>query len=365
MKLRLGTILWSAVILLMVAGCFEWKEDSQGNLKSFGVPGVPLWKASPSPVGEVGPNVANDSDPLQMDSTQTGAEPDWLIELNRIRANSGLQPVGENVSLSNDCVANARYLVENGPHDPAVFRQYTVALGAAAHKEDPANQLYSAAGAECAQGGRLNPLVFQAGDVAYDRNPVADIDGLFVAPFHRLSLVAPWATVAGYGSYGQFPQRAAALALRGGYTKKVELVKYPGDGAILNQGWFYLLEYPSVLSSCPGYQLPTGLPITVQAGRNHVMRLKAYSVTGPNGEVEACGIDPFNYQSHDPGEAQHAQRSLELYGALIIVPRHPLVDGQYAVSITTEAQTIVWSFSVKNAVPFSPQNATWQMPGAR
>src|SRR5665213_1531642 len=166
MKLRLGAILWTAVILLMVAGCFEWKEDSQGNLKSFGVPGIPLWKASPSPVGGVVPNVANDSDPLQLDSTQTGASPDWLTELNRIRANSGLQPVGENVSLSNDCVAHARYLVENGPQDPAVFRQYTVALGAAAHKEDPANKFYTAAGAECAQGGRLKPLVLQAGDIA-------------------------------------------------------------------------------------------------------------------------------------------------------------------------------------------------------
>jgi hypothetical protein len=35
-----------------LAGCFEWTQDSQGNLQSVGLPGVPVWqsKAPPPPV---------------------------------------------------------------------------------------------------------------------------------------------------------------------------------------------------------------------------------------------------------------------------------------------------------------------------
>ncbi len=44
-----------ACLLLCItslAGCFEWTQDSQGNLQSVGLPGVPVWesKAPPPPV---------------------------------------------------------------------------------------------------------------------------------------------------------------------------------------------------------------------------------------------------------------------------------------------------------------------------
>jgi hypothetical protein len=38
--------------LCVLSGCFEWTEDSQGNLKSAGLPGLPIWqsKAPPAPM---------------------------------------------------------------------------------------------------------------------------------------------------------------------------------------------------------------------------------------------------------------------------------------------------------------------------
>jgi hypothetical protein len=38
--------------LCLLGGCFEWTEDSQGNLQSVGVPGVPIWqsKSPPTPL---------------------------------------------------------------------------------------------------------------------------------------------------------------------------------------------------------------------------------------------------------------------------------------------------------------------------
>jgi hypothetical protein len=46
---------WLGVLvvgLCVLSGCFEWTEDSQGNLKSAGLPGLPIWqsKAPPAPV---------------------------------------------------------------------------------------------------------------------------------------------------------------------------------------------------------------------------------------------------------------------------------------------------------------------------
>ena len=35
--------------LCLLAGCFEWTQDSQGNLQSVGLPGVPVWQSSAPP----------------------------------------------------------------------------------------------------------------------------------------------------------------------------------------------------------------------------------------------------------------------------------------------------------------------------
>src|SRR6267142_549130 len=52
---REGDTVKRATLLVMtfcccaLAGCFQWSEDSQGNLQSVGVPGVPIWKSSKPP----------------------------------------------------------------------------------------------------------------------------------------------------------------------------------------------------------------------------------------------------------------------------------------------------------------------------
>jgi len=33
------------VCCVALAGCFSWTEDQDGNLKSFGLPGIPVWTA--------------------------------------------------------------------------------------------------------------------------------------------------------------------------------------------------------------------------------------------------------------------------------------------------------------------------------
>lgn len=38
-----------AICYCALAGCFQWTEDSKGNLQSVGVPGVPLWQSKKPP----------------------------------------------------------------------------------------------------------------------------------------------------------------------------------------------------------------------------------------------------------------------------------------------------------------------------
>jgi hypothetical protein len=299
-------------IVIVVAGCATQK--------------------SPAPTGGA-PNAA--------------AAPAWLEELNRLRKTGGLKPVAEDVTLSRDCVAHAKYLVQQGPATAAQFEAYKSSLGLAAHHEDPASPHYSAAGAACTTGGEATPGFSRSNDVAFGRDPISDLDGLFYdAPFHRLSLLAPWATVAGYGSYGDFPRRAGTLALRGEGGIGSPLILFPTGGSVVPVGRVDTFEVPNPLTACPGYALPIGLPITIQLGSGYRGRLESYSVGGPSGAVETCGFDWLTYRNPDVSTQEQARKVLRAFGAIVLIPRHPMSAGVYKISVATGRQTFKWSFTV-------------------
>jgi len=292
----------------------------------------------------------------QLDSRNSGSSPAWLDELNRLRKTGGLEPVAENTALSRDCEAHAQYLVEQGPATEPQFESYKAAIGLAAHHEDPSSPHFSAAGAECAAGGKEAIGVSQSNDVAWGRDPINDLDGLFYdAPFHRLSLLAPWASVAGYGTYGDYPRRVGTLALRGEGGIGSPLILFPTDGSTLPVGAIHSFEAPDPLSSCPGYKVPIGLPITVQLGSGYRGRMQSYSISGSAGSVETCAFDWLTYKNPDAAIQEHARELLHAYGAIVLIPRQPLANGVYKVAISTGRQNLAWSFTV--AQPASPDSA--------
>jgi|HubBroStandDraft_6_1064221.scaffolds.fasta_scaffold103641_2 hypothetical protein len=283
----------------------------------------------------------------QLDSQNSGSSPGWLDELNRLRKTGGLEPVAENGALSRDCEAHAKYLVEQGPATEPQFESYKAAIGLGAHHEDPSSPHFSAAGAECAAGGKEAMGVSQSNDVAWGRDPINDLDGLFYdAPFHRLSLLAPWATVAGYGTYGAYPRRVGTMALRGEGGIGSPLILFPTDGSIVSVGKIESFEAPDPLSSCPGYKLPIGLPITMQLGSGYRGRMQSYSITGPAGVVETCAFDWLTYKNPDAAMQEHARQLLRAFGAIVLIPRQPLVNGNYKVAVSTGRQNFSWSFTV-------------------
>jgi hypothetical protein len=295
---------------------------------------------------------ANSSQSPASVTLASGPSPPWLSELNRLRKTGGLEPVTDDVALSQDCVAHAQYLVEQGPPGVPQFEEYKAAIGLAAHHEDPASPHYSAAGAECAAGGKEEEGYSQSNDVAWGRDPINDLDGLFYdAPFHRLSLLAPWATIAGYGTYGDYPRRVGTLALRGEGGIGSPLIEFPTDGSTVPVGQVYSFEAPDPLASCPGYKLPIGLPITIQLGSGYRGRMVSYSVSGPAGPIETCGFDWLTYRNPDASTQDDARQIMRAYGAIILVPRLPMAGGVYKVSVDTGRQTFQWSFTVTNQSP--------------
>lgn len=339
-------ILACCLALTLAAGCFEHIQDSQENLKSMGVPGLPLWKAD-SGKSEQGGSAGDAA--AQLDADDSGVPPAWLSELNYLRALGGLGPVNENLALDQGCAQHARYLVAPGPADQLAFEQYASALGPAMHHEEPSSPYYTAGGAECAQGGKRVSGVSQAGEVSFNTDPTADIDELFSAPFHRILLMTPSATVAAYGSYGTFPRRAAALALRGSYDPNPPVVRFPAEGTVLTNGSYAYPEFPDPLPACPGYQYPVGMPITLQFGYHHTVNLISSSLRGPSGAVESCIFDGSNYTNPQLSVEGYGRKILTTTGGVIMIPRAPLIDGTYTVTIATESKTLAWSFMVRNS----------------
>ena len=294
------------------------------------------------PGGEHGTTAAQAPLPDQ-DAASVG-----LNELNRLREIGGLKPVTFDASLNTDCYAHAKYLVDQGPQDPQEFAEYRVRLGLGAHTEDPHSKYYSAAGIECTQGGEPTPGYSRSNDVAWGHDPKDDLDGLFYdAPFHRLSLLAAWATAAGYGSYGTWPMRVGVLSLRGEGGIGSPLIRFPTADSTVPVGEVRTFEVPNPLSSCAGYELPVGLPITIQFGSGYRGHLMSYSLHGPGGPVETCGFDWTSYRNSNATEQAHGRKSLQMFGAMVLVPREPLANGRYDITVNTGRQTLAWSFTVE------------------
>jgi hypothetical protein len=281
----------------------------------------------------------------------------WLSELNHFRAVAGLQPVMADPELNRDCFAHAKYLIDQGPEGADEFIDYTEALGLRVHQEDPSSSYYTEAGAGCSQGVKLAPGYTQSNQIAWGHDSMEDLDGLFYdAPFHRLGLLASWATYAGYGDYGQWPRRAGVLALKGKRGGASPLIKFPGEDSTVGIGKITTLELPDPLSSCPGYQMPVGLPITVQFGSTDRGRLTSYEVIGSSGPVETCAFDWSSYQNPSPEVRESGRKTLSRYGAVILVPRYGLSDDRYTVTVNTTTQKLEWSFRVASATESAMNN---------
>ncbi len=286
------------------------------------------------------PTAAPESSPAAAEAMAAG--PEWLARLNYFRSMAGLPSVREDSRLNDGDSSHARYLMDNYGD---IIRGNR-AMGSYAHEENAGMKDYSAEGDTAA---RTSNVAWGCGPFSASAN----IDQWMSGPFHRLGLLRPDLAIAGFGNYESGGCWAAAIGLPvyGGSPRLASPIAFPPDGATIPLGW-RAGEWPDPLASCAGYYPPVGLPITLELGSPVTPDVSAYSLTEDGEAVEVCEFDQTNYANPDEEQQAWARRGLRYYGAIVLVPRAPLIAGKsYGISITVDGRTYAWSFQYGAPAP--------------
>ena len=296
---------------------------------------------------------------VQPSATTTAAslQPSSLVQLNHYRELAHLDSVVEDPNLSRADRLHAEYLVRNFPD---AIRS-GVGFGVAAHLEDPARPGFSPQGAAAAKASDVDEWrQTSAGDLTIrppskELAPQWNIDRWTSAPLHRPAILSPLLKKVGYGMYCASDLCAACLDLGHGAEAPgitslsfSQPVQFPPPGSEVALRTLYL-EWPDPRSGCPGYQSPSGIPITVQVGAWIPAKLDAFALLRTDKTktvLDACGFDSGSYVNADPAQQALVREILHDFGMVVLIPRRPLERGaSYDVGITVNGNKYNWSFS--------------------
>ncbi len=277
---------------------------------------------------------------------------DWLGWVNWYRRQAGLEPVVEDAKLSAGDANHARYIVKNYFTGPNPTRP----VGIAMHQESPGNAWYTPEGAKAAVSSDVGEFTSMGLAVRKDWLPSWAVNEWVGIPFHRLPILNPALRRVGYGEdCASNGSCAYALDVEQGrdpmpmgklYPNAIE---FPAPDSTLYMSSL-ANEWPDPLAACPGYARPAGVPITIQLGSFVKPKLMTYSLTRDGQPLEVCGFDANSYANPDATSQKAGRDSLYGYGAVVIVPRKPLVPGAtYQVSATVDGRNYAWSFHVGKA----------------
>ena len=257
----------------------------------------------------------------------------WLIHLNTYRTMAGLTPVLKNPEWENGAYLHSRYMVKND------------FIG---HTENSGNPWYTEEGERAAQTSNLAASHCSTADDTYA------IDLWMQAPFHAVGILDPRLTQVGYGSFREEDgglQMGATLDVIRGLGELPPTISYPiawpADGSIVTLT-SHFSEYPNPLSSCTGYQAPTGVPILLQIGPgDQTPKVLAHSFSQGNESLAHCVFDETSYSNPDSSAQSLGRAILGVRDTVVLIPQQPLVPGtHYTVSIKLESGTYTWSFLV-------------------
>ena len=262
------------------------------------------------------------------------AEPgNWLDRLNYYRATAALPPVVEEPSLSGAVLQHARYMVN---HDVVE------------HAQKARHRWATPAGAEAAAVSNL------AGSLHENETDQWAIDTWMQAPFHALGILDPSLSHVGFGIHHERNgkiQTAAGLDVIRGRRGPRSTVRYPilwpADGATVPLV-AHTDEYPSPLTSCPGYSAPSGLPLIVQMGAGEgVPEIMGSVISDGDRFLDHCVFDESNYRNGNDREQALGRSILGARDAIVLIPRQPLRAGTaYRVVIEANRRRIDWTFHV-------------------
>jgi hypothetical protein len=304
----------------------------------------------PTPVTGTAPDAVPSAAVSDSDANVPSPNTDdsWLRSLNGYRENAGLPPVTENNRFSRGDYLHSRYIVKNYGKQIAERAN----LGAEMHFEDPSKPWYTVEGKNAGLAGDVDQFWSPRGP----SSPSWAIDNWMQSPFHRLPILNPHLHSVGYGSICEDAVCIASLNLNSDVDPMLSApeklsapIEYPPNGASIELNSFDG-EWPDPLTSCSGYSVPAGYPITLQLGSLVNSGISSYSLkqTAPTtAALEACAFDGNNYDNPDPGTQNMIRNQLTNFGAVVMIPRAPLAAGDYSVSITAGGHEYAWSFSVQ------------------
>ena len=277
-------------------------------------------------------SVAPTPAPISIASQPVAAGP-WLDHLNAWRATSGVSAVTENTTWSQGDYNHSVYMVKND---------------LVTHYETAGTPYYTAAGDAAARNGNLNV------NSTTSETDMQAIDWWMGAPFHSMALMDPRLASTGFGSYRQVKsgwQMGATIDTTRGnpFTGGRYPVFFPGDGSTEPLTRYSGGEWPDPLQACSGYTVPVGLPLYIEVGGNVATKAgTVHSLTANGVSLAHCVIDSSNAALGS---------YLKMRGAVIVIPRQPLVTGTtYTVALTVNGAPYTWSFTVG---PLNPSSFVW------
>jgi cysteine-rich secretory family protein len=258
----------------------------------------------------------------------------WLERVNFYRASAALPPVVEDPALSGAVWQHARYMVMHG-----VVR----------HSENRRDRGATPEGAAAAAVSNL------AGSIHAGEPDSWAVDVWMQAPFHAIGILDPALKQVGFGIHralkGKVQTAAGLDVIRGRSVAPVPAaypIVWPGDGSSVSIT-SHTSESPSPLTSCPGYDAPTGLPLIVQLGSDGALPHVTDSwIADDKGPLEHCVFDGGTYRNRDAGQERLGRTILGLRNAIVLIPRRPLGLGSgYRAIVDVNGQRIEWKFRVE------------------
>ncbi|HAP75368.1 MAG TPA: hypothetical protein DCR14_04730 [Acidimicrobiaceae bacterium] len=259
------------------------------------------------------------------------ADAHWLSTVNYYRAMAYLPPVTENTSWSQGAYNHSCYMLYNG----------------ITHDEIPGKTGYTSSGDQAGNSGNV------AVSSAYGTTARSHIELWMTGPFHAIGILRHNLTSSGFGkcdNTGTSPWKSGATldVIRGinySIPRPSTPTVWPGNGTTTNLSQF-ITETPNPLTFC-GWSGTAGLPVI--AMMPEAVTSATASITGPNGPLQTCRL----FGGNTSGTARDI---LVGDNAVTVIPRNALTPGVYTVTVTTQARTVTWSFTV------DPTAATGIMP---
>ncbi len=278
------------------------------------------------------PLAAQAGAPAPVVSSAGAGDASWRAELHVYRAQARVAPLVEDAAWSEGARLHSRYMVQTDSVGPS---------------ENPASVWYTTGGAQAGAAGMFSAFIGPGSD------PALALPQWLASPFHAVALLDPDLRTTGYGSFLDLANPKVNAAA----TIDVERGLEPGSHRRYPTSWpstgatvpltELSAELPDPLTACPGYDRPVGQPI--YAFFEHSPAEVAVTlVRDRDGRpLNHCVITGRTYTNPSDILTYVGRTELGERGAVVIVPRSPMVEGEsYSYRVRGDGALVTGTFTI-------------------